>query len=254
MQIDFGKTAHDYSRHRAGFPDEFFERLAAWGLGTPGQQVLDLGTGAGTVARGLARRGCKVIGLDPAWALLKEAERLDAEAGVVVPRLRAFAETTGLRAQSFDGVTAGQCWHWFDRARAAQEARRLLVPQGRLVIAHFDWIPLAGNVVEATERLIEHHNPRWTMGGGAGVYPAWFADVALAGFTAIESFTFDVLVPYTHAAWRGRIRASAGVAASLASEQVARFDDELRELLAQHFPQDPLPVPHRVFALVCQSP
>ena len=254
MPIDFGKTSQDYGRYRAGFPDEFFNRLAAWGIGAPGQRALDLGTGVGTVARGLASRGCKVIGLDPALALMQEAERLDAKAGVVVPHVRAVAETTGLRARSFDVVTAGQCWHWFDRPRAAEEVRRLLVSGGCLVIAHFDWIPLPGNVVEATERLIQQHNPAWHMGGGAGLYPAWFADVALAGFTDLESFTFDVFVPYSHAAWRGRIRASAGMAASLHPEQVARFDDELRQLLTQHFPQDPLAVPHRVFTLICQSP
>jgi hypothetical protein len=27
MAIDFGKTAQDYGKHRAGFPEAFFERL-----------------------------------------------------------------------------------------------------------------------------------------------------------------------------------------------------------------------------------
>ena len=89
-------------------------------------------------------------------------------------------------------------------------------PGGTLVIAHFDWIPLPGNVAEATERLIETHNPAWTMGG--------------------------------------RIRASAGVGASLAPEAVERFDGELATLLADRFPEDPLAVPHRCFALVCRAP
>jgi len=57
MAIDFGKTASDYARHRAGFPDAFFERLFSDGTVRPGQSVLDLGTGTGTVARGLALRG-----------------------------------------------------------------------------------------------------------------------------------------------------------------------------------------------------
>jgi hypothetical protein len=49
-----------------------------------------------------------------------------------------------------DVVTAGQCWHWFNGTRAAQESRRILKRDGRIVIAHFDWIPLRVNVVEAT--------------------------------------------------------------------------------------------------------
>jgi SAM-dependent methyltransferase len=254
MQIDFGKTAQDYGRYRAGFPDELFTRLARFGVGLPGQRILDLGTGTGTLARGFARRGCQVTGLDPSAPLTEEAKRLDQEAGVTIQYIIAKAEQTGLPDASFDGVSAGQCWHWFDRPKAAQEVRRVLVPKGRLVIAHFDWIPLPENVVEATEKLIERHNPEWKLGGGRGMYPRWLGDVAIAGFQNIETFSFDIFTPYTHEAWRGRIRASAGVAASLGQEQVARFDAELKNLLQERFPEDPLAVHHRVFAVVCQAP
>src|ERR1700752_390580 len=57
-------------------PAAFFSRLQAVGIGLPGQRVADLGTGTGTVARGFARLGCAVTGIDPAPALLREAERL----------------------------------------------------------------------------------------------------------------------------------------------------------------------------------
>jgi SAM-dependent methyltransferase len=254
MQIDFGKTAQDYGRYRAGFPPAFFDRLATYRIGLSGQRVLDLGTGTGTLARGLALRGCTVTGLDPSAPLLQEAERLDQEAGVTISYVMATAEQTGLPNASFAVVTAGQCWHWFDRPRAAQEARRLLVAQGFLVIAHFDWIPLPGNVVEATEKLIETHNPAWKLGGGKGIYPAWLRDAGVAGFVDIETFSFDRQAPYSHAAWRGRIRASAGVAASLSPEQVGRFDADLRALLAERFASDPLAVPHRVFAMIARAP
>src|SRR5687768_16851183 len=140
MSVDFGKTAKDYGRHRAGFPDSFFDRLASLGIGKSGQRVLDVGTGTGTVARGLALRGCQVTCRDTADALLYEARRLDAEAGVETRYVVASAEASGLPAEAFDGGTAGQCGHWFDRPRAASEARRLLVPEGRLVIAHFHWL------------------------------------------------------------------------------------------------------------------
>jgi SAM-dependent methyltransferase len=254
MQIDFGKTAQDYGRYRAGFPSAFFERGAAFGAGLPGQRVLDLGTGTGTLARGFALRGCQVTGLDPSTALTEEAKRLDQEAGVSVQYMTAKAEQTGLPDASFDVVTAGQCWHWFDRPKAAQEVRRLLVPNGRLVIAHFDWIPLPGNVVEATEKLIERHNPEWKMGGGRGLYSRWLSDVAIAGFQNIETFSFDLFVPYSHEAWRGRIRASAGIAASLTPAQVSQFDADLQKLLQDRFSADPLAVHHRVFAVICQAP
>ncbi len=109
-------------------------------------------------------------------------------------------------------------------------------------------------MVEATEKLIETHNPAWKLGGGKGIYPAWLRDAGVAGFVDIETFSFDLQVPYSHAAWRGRIRASAGVAASLSPGQVSRFDADLRALLAERFASDPLAVPHRVFAMIARAP
>jgi SAM-dependent methyltransferase len=254
MNVDFGRTASDYGRHRAGFPDSMFDRLTKYGLGLPGQRVVDVGTGTGTVARGFALRGCTVIGIDPSEQLIGEARRLDAEAGVSVDHRIARAEETHLGDGSVDAYAAGQCWHWFDRPRAAAEARRVLVQGGAIVICHFDWLPLPGNVVEATEQLILRHNPRWGAAGGRGMYPAWASDVAEAGFTGIETFSFDVPAPYSHEAWRGRIRPSAGVAASLDSEMVQRFDAEHAAMLAERFPEDPLAVPHRVWALIVRRP
>ena len=254
MGIDFGKTAKDYGRHRAGFPEAFFARLATCGIGGQGQRVLDLGTGTGTLARGLALRGCRVTGLDKSDALLSEAERLDAEAGIDVEYVLASAEDTGQPSAAFDVVTAGQCWHWFDRPRVALEARRVLGPRGRLAIAHFDWLPLPGNIVEFTEGLIGAYNPAWNMSGGSGLYPEWLKDVAVAGFIEIETFSFDVHVRYSHEGWRGRIRASAGVGASLAPDAMEFFDAELGSQMSQRFSEDPVAVPHRVWTLVCCAP
>ncbi|CAN5607171.1 hypothetical protein BH20ACT10_BH20ACT10_16840 [soil metagenome] len=95
--MDFGKTARDYGRHRAGFPPEFFERIAEHGIGLPGQKILDLGTGTGTLARGFALRGCGAIGLDPSEELMMEAKRLDREAGVSVEYVVGKAEGTDFR-------------------------------------------------------------------------------------------------------------------------------------------------------------
>ena len=253
MSIDFSRTAGDYARHRVGFPPSFFDRLTHLGIGGSGWRALDLGTGTGTLARGLAAKGSEVVGLDPAEALIEEARRLDAEAGIRIDYVVGRAEATGLPEARFDLVTAGQCWHWFEREKAAAEARRLLGPGGRLVIAHFDWLPLPGNVARATEQLMQKHNPGWQLAGGTGLYPEWPNDLRRAGFRAVETFSYDLDVPYSHEAWRGRIRASAAIAASLSPDAVQRFDDEHAALLKAEFPEDPLNVLHAVFAAIGQK-
>ncbi|MBV8066973.1 MAG: methyltransferase domain-containing protein [Candidatus Eremiobacteraeota bacterium] len=254
MSVDFGKTAADYARHRAGFPDAFFDRIFSANAVRRNDRVLDLGTGTGTLARGFASRGCEAVGLDRSTASLDEACALDASAGVAVRYVEGLAEALPFADESFDVVCAGQCWHWFDRARAAAEAHRVLVPGGRLILAHLAWIPLPNNVVDDTERLIERHNPQWKMGGGNGIHAYELADVARAGFVDAESFSFDLALIYTQEGWRGRIRASAGVAASLPPEAVAAFDDELAELLRRDFPGEQLSVPHRIWAVIARSP
>ncbi len=251
---EFGRAAEDYRRHRAGFPESLFDRLRDLGIGLAGQALLDVGTGTGTLALGFARRGCRVIALDPDRSMLAGARELAREQGLTLELREARAEATGLAPASVDVVTAGQCWHWFERAAAARELARVLRPDGRLAIAHFDWLPLPGNVVAATEALIESHNPAWRLGGGLGVHPRWLRDLGEAGYRSIESFSYDVEVPYTHEGWRGRIRASAGVGASLSPTEVEAFDRELGRLLAERFPEEPLAVPHRVFAVTATAP
>ena len=250
MHVDFGRTADDYARHRSGFPNAFFERLHGDGVISSGERLLDLGTGTGTIARGFARWGLDVTGIDIARPLLETARRLAEQIGVTVHFLEARAEETGLPDGSFDVITAGQCWHWFDRPRVAAEAQRLLVPGGRMVIAHFDWVPLPGNVVEATEQLVLRHNPDWKLDGGTGLYPEWLTDLAVAGFRHLETFSFDQAVAYSHLAWRGRMRASAGIGASLPEADVERFDQELEALLTRDFPDDPIEIPHRLWTVI----
>ncbi len=253
MSPDFGARSEDYARHRAGFPDSLFERLGKSQIGNKGQLIVDLGTGTGSLARGLAKQDCVVIGIDYSDEMIEAARELDSNAGVEVEYRLARAENTGLPDSTYDIVTAGQCWHWFDRPRAAVEVKRILKPSGMVAIVHFDWIPLTGNMVRSTEELIESHNSDWRMGGGLGMYPQWLRDLGEAGFQKLETFSYDVDVPYTPEAWRGRIRASAGVGGMMSSKEVKQFDEKLAELLAQYFPDKVLQVPHRIFALIASA-
>jgi SAM-dependent methyltransferase len=265
MNVNFGLTADDYAKHRAGFPDEFFERVFTEGIIKTEDSLVDLGTGTGTLARGFAQRGCDVIGLDISAQLLERAKDLSEQAGLIVDFRFAKAEATGLPDNSFDIVSAGQCWHWFDRPAAATEIMRILKPGGRVVIAHFDWLPLQDNVVDATERLIQKYNPKWyeIAANGFGLHPEWLRDLGEAGFLDIQTFSFDMDVPYTYDAWRGRIRASAGVGASLSDENVNKFDSELKSMLEAHEQRadgkesgvhPTLKIPHRIFVVhACKS-
>jgi SAM-dependent methyltransferase len=235
LSIDFGRTAETYARWRAAIPDVLFDRLPPLG-----RRVLDIGSGTGTAARALARRGYDVVALDPSAAMLRQAPDLR--------RVRARAEALPLRR--FDAAMADQCWIWLDGPRVAAELRRLLPKGGMLVVGHFDFMPLPGNVVEATEALIKAHNPAAKTGLDYDPHRNAGEHLPRAGFSIVDSFIVEISVPYTHEAWRGRFRANAYVGASLGPDAAARFDADLAALLRSH--AEPLATPHRVCAMIAR--
>lgn len=247
---DFGKTAADYTRHRASYPDWFFERLMRRGLARPGMRALDLATGTGYLARGLAQRGLTVTGLDVSADMMAAAKALDAAQGLRIEYVVGKAEETELPAGRFDLVTVACAWHWFDRLKASAEVLQLLKPGGWLVVCSQDWLPIGDNLVARTEAIVQRHNPQWPYGGLDGMKPSFVRDLRAAGFRAIESFSVDFDIPYSHEGWRGRMRASAPIGGSLDADGVRAFDAELGAMLARDFPQDPIQVPHCLFAVM----
>ena len=110
LEVDFGRAAQDYAKHRPGFPAAFFDHVRGLGIGVAGTRVLDLGTGTGTLACGFAERGCDVVGLDPSSEMLAQATKTAIDAGLRVSWVQGWAEATGLPDAEFDIVCAGQCW------------------------------------------------------------------------------------------------------------------------------------------------
>ena len=117
-RVDFGKSAENYGKHRQGFPERYFNLLSEKGLCREGQKALDVGTGTGSVARGLAALGATVYAIDPARELLAQARTLAGQVGVTINFSVGKAEELAFDTSSFDLVTAGQCWHWLDRIKA----------------------------------------------------------------------------------------------------------------------------------------
>ena len=102
--IDFGRRAHDYDRYRPGFPDGFFDLLVERGWIAAGMVGLDLGTGTGTVALGLAARGLEVTGIDISRELLEVARKTADERNLTARFIEGTAENTGEPDSGYDIV------------------------------------------------------------------------------------------------------------------------------------------------------
>lgn len=228
--IDWSRTSADYATYRPDPPTSFYDRLGALGVGLPGQRILDLGTGTGALAREFARRGAQVAGIDIAEGQLATARALARQVGVAVDFHRACAESTPFADGAFDCLTANQCWLYFDKVKAIAEVRRLLRAGGLLVTSHFSWLPRLDEVARASEQLILKYNPQWTAADWAGEIPAmprW----AEAEFRLRAMFWYDEEIAFTGESWRGRIRASRGIGATLSDGEIAAFDAEHDALL-----------------------
>lgn len=102
-----------------------------------GRDVVELGCGTAYFSAWLARRGARVVGVDPTPAQLATARRLQRETGIAFPLVEAPAEDVPLPSASFDlAVSEHGASTWADPERWIAEAARLLRPGGRLAFMH----------------------------------------------------------------------------------------------------------------------
>jgi len=122
----FERLAADY-RFRPSYPEAVVSRLSE--LAGAGRPVVDLGAGTGLLAAPLARRGHRVLAVEPAKAMLAVCAELCA--GLEVAQVLAPAERTGLPAELDAGlVVLADAVHWVRPDAAGAEARRLLASDG----------------------------------------------------------------------------------------------------------------------------
>jgi len=253
--VDFGRHSDDYAACRPGFPESFYRRLDGI-VRIRDSRSLDLATGPGTIALELAARGSRVTGIDISAEQIATAQRVSKERNLEggTRFMVAGAEDTGLEANAFDLVTAGQCWHWFDSGAVMSEVMRVLRPGGALTVAHYSYLAAHSPVARDTEALVLRFNPSWTMAGETGMHPGLIDELNRGGFRLVEQFCYDHDEEFTHARWRGRMRTCNGTGSGgLSPSEVIRFDDDLGRLLNGEYP-DPMVVAHRVWCVVAQKP
>jgi SAM-dependent methyltransferase len=102
-----------------------------------GLDAVELGCGTAYVSAWLAKRGARVVGVDPTPAQLETARRLMRETGIEFPLVEAPGEKVPLPDASFDLAHSEHgAATWAAPYKWIPEAARLLRPGGRLVFVH----------------------------------------------------------------------------------------------------------------------
>ena len=107
-----------YTRKLATGPEAELRREFADFLAPPtGSRVLDVGCGPGHLARWLARRGCRVTGVDRGRRLVRIAQRLAAREGLSIEFKHAPAERLPFADAGFDLALATTVIYWVEEPR-----------------------------------------------------------------------------------------------------------------------------------------
>jgi ubiquinone/menaquinone biosynthesis C-methylase UbiE len=121
-----------------------------------GLDIVELGCGTAYFSAWLARRGARVVGVDPTPAQLETARRMQQETGLEFPLVEATGEEVPLPDASFDIVHSEYgASIWADPYLWIPEAARLLRPGGRLIfLRNSTLVSICMDLDGITQRLV----------------------------------------------------------------------------------------------------
>ena len=243
-EFDFGLTSDKYAKYRDIYPRSMYEKLISFGIGKKGQRILDLGSGTAILPVKMYHTGAEFTATDISENQIAYGRKNASDRGMENIDFRVCsAEDTGFDDNSFDVVTAMQCFQYFDKEKATAEIRRVLKPDGRFCKIFMDWLPYQDSVIYELEQLVLKYNPSWN-GCGFGEFRYNYPDWAENKFEIETIHSYNATLTFTKEAWLERVKTCRGVGASLPQKKVAEFENEYRELLTKY--EEPLRLKHQI--------
>ena len=233
--FDWGRVSEDYAKFRDIYPQEFYDRIISLGFCVKGQNVLDLGTGTGVLPRNMYKYGAKWTGTDISENQIKQAELLSKGADIdycAVP-----AENISFPDNSFDVITACQCFWYFDHEKIMPELYRMLNPDGVILVLYMAWLPFEDKIAGESEKLVLKYNPSWS-GRGETMHPIHIPDCYEQKFTVTHHEEYPVKVHFTRESWNGRMKACRGIGASMPENEINSWEREHLKLLSEIAPKE----------------
>lgn len=233
--FDWGKASEDYAKFRDIYPQEFYDKILSRKLCMNGQRVLDIGTGTGVLPRNLYRYGAKWTGTDISKNQINQAKILSQ--GMDIDYFAMPAENIEFPENSFDVITACQCFWYFHHEQMMPKLLQMLKPGGRILVLYMAWLPFEDKIAGASEELVLKYSPAWS-GAGETVHPIYIPDCYQEHFQLVSHEEYLLKVPFTRESWNGRMKACRGIGASLKEEEIALWEQEHLKLLAEIAPAE----------------
>lgn len=228
--FDWGRTSADYAKFRDIYPQKFYDKIIKRKLCTDGQSVLDLGTGTGVLPRNMYQYGAKWTGTDISEKQIEQAIILSK--GMDIGYYALPAEDIEFPDNSFDVVTACQCFWYFDHEQIMPKVDRMLKPNGRILVLYMAWLPYEDRIAKASETLVLKYSPKWS-GAGETIHPIFIPECYHEKFELVYHEEYRINVHFTKESWNGRMKACRGVGASLSEEEISAWEQEHINLLSE---------------------
>lgn len=165
-------------------------------------QVLDVGTGAGHLSYTLAPAVARVVALDPSPGMLTTVRQSAAQRGLTgIETCEASAAALPFAAATFDLVsTRYSAHHWLDLPRALTEMRRVVKPDGFILVIDFlgDEDALVDTHLQSLELLRDTSHVRDRS------VTEWRTLLQQGGFCEVEHRTWETRIEF--APWIQRMR------------------------------------------------
>ena len=129
----FSSRADNYNKFRPSYPEIIISFLESEKVLYKDSIIADIGSGTGILSELFLKNANIVFGIEPNIDMRNAAE-------LVLKNYQNFhsidgsAEGTNVEENSINIITVGQAFHWFDQIKARKEFRRILKPEGFVVI------------------------------------------------------------------------------------------------------------------------
>jgi SAM-dependent methyltransferase len=183
----FSDRVETYIKYRPGYPIEALDYLyTVVGLNS-GAIVADVGAGTGIFSSLLLERGTTVYAVEPNLEMREAAvQKLGDQ-----PHFHAVdgsAEQTGLPDGTVDFIVCAQSFHWFDRAAAQREFRRILKPGGKVALLWNARLTEGTLFLEGYERLLTQYGTDYVKVNHRNISPEALRPFFREGLFTIAKF------------------------------------------------------------------
>lgn len=149
-----------YNRYRPSYPERLYQYLVEKLDLKPKHVIADVGAGTGLSSRWFAANGNTIYAIEPSPEM-RQAAAYNYQYYPDYHIIAGAAEDTTLPDNSVDFIIGGQSFDWFDHEKASPELKRILKPDGYVLLFWNERQTESSGFLRQFEELLKRHAPAY---------------------------------------------------------------------------------------------